>query len=310
MNDSEDKKAKRKIEYKYNSYILRYSEIALKGNNRIYFEKQLINNIKQQVLSKLDEKIYIKKPQGRFIIDTEKKIDLSVVFGISSYSRCICIDSKGSKTIEEIKKVLPFFSKRVTKNPDIKNFRISCQRLNKDFPLTSMDFEKQVGSDFHELIKKDVKLKNPDYTLIIEIVKDKIYITDEKKICFAGLPVGIEGILYGKLENIDDLIANFLMMKRGCSIVPFSRKNVYKNSSSEIKYLLKLLQKYSPEKLKLCKIDDYSDLENLEFKKIKGFVTGKTIENYEKIESDYVQLTPIIFYTKEEIKELFNKILS
>ncbi len=31
-------------------FLIRYDEIALKGNNRIYFENQLVNNIKKKCL--------------------------------------------------------------------------------------------------------------------------------------------------------------------------------------------------------------------------------------------------------------------
>ena len=70
-----------------NYCIVRYSEIGLKGKNRIKFEKKLMNNIR----SCLDRnKIIfsdIKKVFGRIIINgIESCNSLNCVFGISSFS--------------------------------------------------------------------------------------------------------------------------------------------------------------------------------------------------------------------------------
>jgi thiamine biosynthesis protein ThiI len=72
--------------------IIRYSEIALKGKNRPYFEKVLAGNI-EQVLSDLPSS-NAKRIRGRILVKIEednpdvnkyrKKLDK--VFGIENYS--------------------------------------------------------------------------------------------------------------------------------------------------------------------------------------------------------------------------------
>ena len=74
-------------------YLIRYSEIALKGKNRKDFENQLIRNLGAFFKTK-GEKAKISCLQGRLLLETEKEINLKPVFGISSYSPCSVIKAE------------------------------------------------------------------------------------------------------------------------------------------------------------------------------------------------------------------------
>ncbi|HHI04210.1 MAG TPA: tRNA 4-thiouridine(8) synthase ThiI, partial [Candidatus Woesearchaeota archaeon] len=73
--------------------VIRYSEIGLKGNNRIIFEKKLINNIKDCLKKNKIKYDKIQRLRGRIIIFAEQKLDcLKYVFGISSFSPALVVE--------------------------------------------------------------------------------------------------------------------------------------------------------------------------------------------------------------------------
>ena len=90
-----------------NFVICHYSEIALKGGNRSFFERKLVENIKKSINSEFV--LDIKKISGRIliilndgVIKSEIEESLKRVFGISNFLFCI----KTKPTIEDISREL------------------------------------------------------------------------------------------------------------------------------------------------------------------------------------------------------------
>jgi thiamine biosynthesis protein ThiI len=277
----------------YNSYIVRYSEIALKGDNRIYFERQLINNIRKQVLKNQVNKIY--NPRGRIIVETKNELDLKRVMGISSYSRSIKLDLD----YEKLKKKCSYFVEKLKQDKKLKSFRIRCQRNNKKFPLTSVDIEKDIGNLFRENSAKKVDLKNPDYVLTIELVSNYFLVTDEKQLGYNGLPIGVQGKLFAYVYDKPSLLAAWIFMKRGSEIILVTKKDID----------VSLLEKYNPTNFQKVKVKKISELDSLaKDYKVKGIITGYTIENMKKLDTELVQLDPLIVWSKEQIKETLKEI--
>ena len=287
---------------KYNSYIVRYSEIALKGKNRGNFERKLIDNIKIQFSDKKIDSII--RPVGRIIIDSNDELDLRCVMGISSYSPALKIKHDGKTDLTELKKVIDLFIERFNKSSKYSNFRVDCQRGNKSYALTSVDIERTIGGYIGSNTKKPVKLKNSDYSFIIEIINDSFYVTDEKIKAFSGFPVGVQGSVLANLDDKYSLLSAWLFLKRGCQIIPFYTKG---NHEKE----LALLQKYSPKKLILNKINDENDLLELSRKyKTRSIVSPTTIETLDKYKKheDYYELMPLILMDENDIKDKIKEI--
>ena len=208
--------------------IIRYSEIGLKGNNRIVFEKKLIENIKDCLRKNNIKYEKIQRLRGRIIIFTEQELNcLKYVFGVSSFSHALVLEPD----INEIEKAVS----KLAENKKFKTFRVSAQRLNKNFSLTSPEIERTIGSFVCEKLNKKVSLKNFDLEVGIEIL-DKAYVFTEKIKCFSGLPVGIEGKVVSLIENKSSLLASLLMMKRGCLIIPVSMKKTDINLIKKFAY--------------------------------------------------------------------------
>lgn len=195
--------------------LLRFGELYLKGNNRNIFEAMLIRNIKESLSG---EKFKFEKTFGRYIISnySEEKEDvivekLSKVFGLYSLSRAKEVGSD----IEEIKQEISCID--VTG----KSFKVFVKRADKKFPISSMDFAKELGG---LLLANNsgscVDLYNPEVEIHVDIrLNGKAYVFFEHVKCQGGLPLGVSGrgllLLSG---GIDSPVAGYLMAKRGMQL--------------------------------------------------------------------------------------------
>jgi tRNA uracil 4-sulfurtransferase len=267
-------------------YILRYAEIALKGKNRIDFEKQLANNIKEYVKLRYEKEAKIKFIRGRLILFVDKEIDLRPVFGLSSYSKAIKIE----KDISIIKdKALELFEEL----KDVSSFRIKTSRLDKSFNLKSPEINAIVGEIIYEKFNIPVDFKEPKAIIGIEIHNDFAYIYSKTINCFNGLPIGSSGEVFIN-ENYDKrtILSVLELMKRGCSICFINNEN--KKDSSN---LIKLFNNF-----KELEIIKESEIKN----KFKAFAFPNYFDNLQK-KQDFLNLYPIALLSDKEVEEELKK---
>jgi len=271
-----------------NVVIVRYSEISLKGDNRIVFERKLIDNIKDCLKKNKVKYEKIERLRGRIIIFAGQKLGcLKYVFGISSFSPALVIEPE----IKEIEKTVS----KLIENKKFKSFRVSAQRLNKNFSLTSPEIEKTIGSFVCEKLNKKVSLKNFDLEIGIEIL-DYAYVFTERIKGLNGLPVGCEGKVVSLMENENSLLASLLMMKRGCSLIPISLKK------TDIKLIEKFAYGFEPE---LIIIKNLDELDNItEEHDAKAVVVGQTLETFKELKLKTMVLRPLIGFNECSLKEL------
>ncbi|MBT3304308.1 tRNA 4-thiouridine(8) synthase ThiI [Candidatus Woesearchaeota archaeon] len=217
--------------------LVRYAEIGLKGRNRGFFEKTLMRNIK----NKLD--CTITRMSGRIFLETSDKDPfpkLKKVFGIASFSEVL----KTDLDLEVIKKE----ALKVLKEKDIESFKVETQRSNKQFELTSPEISREVGAFLEEQTKLEVKLKDPDFVLNLEIQNKNSFIIRQTEQGFGGLPVSSAGKVLSLLSGgIDSPVSSLMMMKRGCSVdfIHFHNyPHVKKASIDKVKDLFNLLKDY------------------------------------------------------------------
>ncbi|MFC1800761.1 THUMP domain-containing protein, partial [Nanoarchaeota archaeon] len=185
--------------------IIRYSEIGLKGKNRFFFEKKLVSNIKYCLKQNNIEFSKVTKPRGRIMVHTDKTCQmLKNVFGISSVSH-----TKEFLTYDDLKQSLPTI-------PSKNSFRVSTQRLDKNFKMTSQEVNRELGALIQEKTNAKVDLKNADITVGIEIIENQFYLYTKTIAGYGGLPLGTEGKVYVLVEDETSLLAAWLVMKRGC----------------------------------------------------------------------------------------------
>lgn len=231
-----------------NFVICHYSEIALKGGNRSFFERKLVENIKKSINSEFV--LDIKKMSGRILIvlsdsaiKSEIEESLKRVFGISNFLFCI----KTKSTIEDISRELTL----ILEKEKFKTFRITTKRSEKNTPNTSQQINEQVGANIFNHFKDiSVNLENPDINCFVEIVSGSAYISIKKIQGLNGLPVGTGGKVILMLSGgIDSPVAGFMAMSRGLNVILVhfhTYPETSQNSIEKVKEISKILSKYQP----------------------------------------------------------------
>lgn len=202
-------------------FIVRCGEVALKGMNKPYFERVLVERIKKNLkniaghkVSRKEGLIFVRVPLES---DTDEVIaEISKVFGVSSVSPALEVESElnaiGSKAVE--------FMNSMIKNEGVKTFKVEAKRADKNYPIKSPEIAARVGAYVLKgckVLKVDVH--NPDCHLFVDLRVDKTYIYSKKINGLGGLPLGTNGrgmvLLSG---GIDSPVAAWMMAKRGMVI--------------------------------------------------------------------------------------------
>ncbi len=197
--------------------LVRYGEIALKGKNRGEFEQQLQSNLKNAVsdlggrVARLHGRLLVTGPEQNFdkIIDRTSK-----TFGVVSVSKV----RETELDLEKIKVLAAEVASEIP--PDKLAFRVDTRRSNKVFPYDSQEINHSLGA-YLQSIRPElvVNLKNPDFTIYIEVGFDKAYIYQDRVAGPGGLPLGVTGRCLLLLSGgIDSPVAGWLAMKRGMAL--------------------------------------------------------------------------------------------
>lgn len=228
---------------------LGYGELVLKGKNRGTFERNIKKRLKNKLnnlsfettLSNDMSKEFILFPKGnaKEVLEAIKN-----VFGINS----LFLTEKVEKDIDKIKKKVLEVANEVYDN-GAKNFKVEVNRADKTFPINSIDFAKELGG--HILVNSkftDVKMKDPDLLIYVDIRKD-VYVYTEKRKAYGGLPLGSAGHGLSLISGgIDSPVASFLMAKRGMkmSYVTFhSFPFTSQKALDKIEELVRILTQYN-----------------------------------------------------------------
>ncbi|MDP3697982.1 MAG: THUMP domain-containing protein [Nanoarchaeota archaeon] len=274
----------------YDTILLRYGEIFLKGKNRGTFEQKLVENIREIVSREAKSVPKVKKSQGRLLMPyfSDHRV-LQRIFGLTSYSPAVRVE----KITEEIqhKAVELLQEKKGT-------FKVATKRSDKSFPITSPEFNRSVGGYIEDKTALRFSLTDPDIVLEIEINQEGAYLFFESITCAGGLPAGVEGKVLLLVEDEAGLLAGLLFLKRGCSVFPVAFAEMD----------ISLLQAFSPVELKLHQVKNVQELEELATQKeISILVTGQTFGDKAKGKTNLTVMKPLIAYSKKQIEEQLNR---
>ncbi|MCX6800007.1 MAG: tRNA 4-thiouridine(8) synthase ThiI, partial [Candidatus Falkowbacteria bacterium] len=198
-----------------------YSEISLKGGNRDFFEKKLINNIKNALKKNCRISFSVKKIFGRLIavpvgdpneIDYEEATKaLLKVFGIANFAfaKVVTINMEIFKN-----ECLMMLEKK-----RFKTFRISTRRSDKNFSLNSQEINTVIGAYIVEKTGAKVSLKEAEVDCHIEIVNKEAYIYLDKIKGLGGMPVGSANKALVLISGgFDSPVASWYALKRGVNV--------------------------------------------------------------------------------------------
>ncbi|MBQ6899717.1 MAG: tRNA 4-thiouridine(8) synthase ThiI [Firmicutes bacterium] len=204
-----------------NILIVRCGEVALKGMNKPYFERMLVDRIKRNLKS--FEGVDVRRHEGLIFVRAEKDLDIdaivkqiSKVFGVASISKAVEAPSELNAIGDEaVKYMLNLIEER-----GVKTFKVEGKRADKTFPVKSPDLGRIIGAKILvgcKVLKVDVH--QPDVLLHVDVRSDRTYIYEGKIAGFGGLPLGTNGKGLTLLSGgIDSPVATWMMAKRGMLI--------------------------------------------------------------------------------------------
>ena len=211
----------RKVILMYRAFLIKYSEIGIKGKNRYLFEDALCKNIRETLFS-CEGEFFVSKEQGRIYIEALSDYDydetvtaLSRVFGIAAICPVMLIDNK------DWDNVCNACVKHVDDRYTDKNFtfKVEAKRGDKNYQYTSPEIGMHMGAvllDNFPDMKVDVH--NPSVRITIEIRK-KAYIYSESIKGPCGMPIGTSGKAMLLLSGgIDSPVAGYMIAKRGVKL--------------------------------------------------------------------------------------------
>jgi len=185
--------------------IVHYSEIGIKGSNRSFFEKALMDNLKIKGFKP-------KKVKGRIICEEKNVEALKSTPGIAYFSPC----EETKLDLEEIKQT----SLKILSKKSFETFKVVTNRFNKNFPMTSPEVDKIIGEVIVTKMDKKVDVRKPEVKLYIELCDEKAYIYADREEGMGGLPIGSSEKLACSLSGgIDSPVSSYLMMKRGSRVI-------------------------------------------------------------------------------------------
>ncbi len=240
------------IELDFNTVIVRYGEIAIKSEQiRKKYEELLIKNLKAMLDQ--DQIAYdsIVKERGRIFVNSrDPKAPASVgkVFGVVSCSPAI---STGP-SIDEAAAAAAVIGKEIIQANE--TFGIMARHSGgKNQNFTSQDIGRICGDAVFNAIRDrnpQVNLKNPDHAIHVEIRDSGSYLFTDILKGVGGMPLGSQGKMVAMISGgIDSPVAAWLMMKRGCEIIPvFFHNAPYFDDTTMNRALttLKELKKWCP----------------------------------------------------------------
>ncbi|MDD1742920.1 MAG: tRNA 4-thiouridine(8) synthase ThiI [Methanotrichaceae archaeon] len=248
-------------------YLIRYSEIALKSPPvRRRWEDVLITN-----LQKTFPRCKVRKSPGRIWLDGPVEPErLKKVFGIVSFSEV------EHCPLQELDSFILDFCER-TGMDRAKTFALRLRRVGTH-SFTSQEKTVYLADKILEKFPKlKVDLGNPEATLYVEIRDKDCYLYRNVVNGSGGLPLGVEGKLVALFSGgIDSPVATWMMMKRGCKIIPiYVELNAFSSESAlkRARIVIEVLKTYQPDIELRVVSDDF-------LKKAKEVMIRKDLENY------------------------------
>lgn len=208
---------------RYDAVLARYGEIGIKSRPvRRRFELALQENIERAFETEGLDCIVTRIP-GRFVVtssDIPRATDiLARIFGLTSVSPVRIATSELAKLLPEIAR---YFDEVAATRPNARTFALRTRRSGQH-PYTSQDLARDGGGavlDRPEGARWKVDLGRPDIEVSIDVRDARAFLHHEQLAGPGGLPVGTQGKVVLLLKDLNSLIAAWMMMKRGCTVIP------------------------------------------------------------------------------------------
>ena len=251
----------------YNSIIVKYGEIGVKGKNRYIFENKLIRNIRNML--KPIDKFNVYKEYGRVYVDLdgydydEVCEEVKKVFGVVGVCPAVKVLRNNEEDIEvayEKLKETALLALEDKIASGAKTFKVESRRGDKSFRLTSQEMSIDIGGYLLSKVgdKISAEMHNPEAKIKCELRETNVVVYTDTVPGYGGLPIGTNGKAMSLLSGgIDSPVATWMVAKRGMEVeaihfhtYPFTSEK----SQEKVKDLARILAKYCG-KVRLHKIN-------------------------------------------------------
>ena len=152
----------------YQSFLIKYAEIAIKGKNRHLFEDALVSQI-CHALREVDGEFNVRKEQGRIYVEAESEFDyeetveaLQHVFGIVGICPVIMAQDEG---FDALAQMVVAHVKEVYGDKSL-TFKVDARRARKNYPMTSMEINAELGGRILDACPNmSVDVHDPDVSM-------------------------------------------------------------------------------------------------------------------------------------------------
>ncbi len=192
---------------------VRFGEIYLKGQNRPYFMRMLVERVRSAVKA-INGRVWLS--DSRVYVSDMTDMDEAVrrvckVFGVHSVCRAVEIEKDSFEAICAL-------GVELMKNRS-GSFKVSARRSDKRYPMNSPVMNRELGhAILTALPHLTVDVHHPDTELSLEI-RDMAYLYTEAIPAVGGMPVGTNGRATLLLSGgIDSPVAGWMIAKRGVTV--------------------------------------------------------------------------------------------
>lgn len=222
--------------------LVRYGEVFLKGQNRPFFLRKLVDHVKEAV-QEVHGHVWLS--EGRIYVsdytDQDEAIRrVSRVFGVHSVSPAIEMEK------DSFEAICAQAAKMMEKKTG--TFKVLAKRSDKQYPMDSPTIMREAGGYILEHVPHlSVDVNHPDHEITIEIRK-LAYLSVDRTMAVSGMPMGTNGkaglLLSG---GIDSPVAGFMIAKRGvelCCVHYHSFPYTSERAKEKVLELARILSEY------------------------------------------------------------------
>ncbi len=193
--------------------LVRFGEIYLKGLNRPYFLRMLVDRVKKAVKD-LGGHVWLS--DSRVFVSGLSNVPegmrrVGKVFGVHSLCKAVEMSKDDFEAICD--QAVEMMKDREG------TFKVSARRSDKRYPMDSPQINARLGGYVLERVPSlAVDVRNPDTVLSVEI-RDFAYLYTAAVPAVGGMPVGTNGRALLLLSGgIDSPVAGWMIAKRGVAV--------------------------------------------------------------------------------------------
>ena len=222
--------------------LVRYGEVFLKGQNRPFFLRKLVDHVKLAVQG-VHGHVWLS--DGRIYVSDYSDQDeairrVSRVFGVHSVSPAVEMEKNDFEAI--CAQAAKMMENRTG------TFKVLAKRSDKRYLLDSPAIMREAGGYILEHVPQlSVDVNDPDHVITIEI-RGMAYLSVDRTMAVSGMPMGTNGKACLLLSGgIDSPVAGFMIAKRGvelCCVHYHSFPYTSERAKEKVLELARILSEY------------------------------------------------------------------